>query len=430
MSVKKHDLEAVRLLLEYGANPNIQGGCGRTPLHIAFAEKDGKSDTHQFVEVIDNEEEIIFCLLEAGADYDDRAKSNGKSRLYEACRLGLERRAEAFLERGADPNVMWEITENDRKESKKPENEEFGTAVDGGNESKKVRKESVLGIAVKKERSARLIEKLLACGANPNVQNHLGYTPLHTAVNMKNVALVKLLLEKGKADPNIPSNNGVSPLHTAFCVALTENVIRNKRTSNTSTLEKADRQKDVEEIILLLVKHGANKNVTHSSGSTLLKTALCGENPMLLLALLQRSNGEIVTADLDSFSVRPGSTLLHSLVCMKYYSGADLEFYQESLKQFITRAALDANIRNANGYTPIHSLVLSVVKRMHELESEANSMDTHHCAIQLIKLLLSVGADINMPHPTSGYTPFHSAGWYSPIFLRLTIILSPYFFLF
>ncbi|OMJ82749.1 hypothetical protein SteCoe_16453 [Stentor coeruleus] len=55
-------------------------------------------------------------------------------------------------------------------------------------------------------------EYLLQEGADPNIKNKLGETPLHQAAENSQEKLVKLLLEH-KADPNSQQNDGNTPLH-------------------------------------------------------------------------------------------------------------------------------------------------------------------------------------------------------------------------
>lgn len=57
-------------------------------------------------------------------------------------------------------------------------------------------------------------EYLLKQGANPNITNSLGETPLHQAADNSQEKFARLLLEY-KADPNAQQNDGDTPLHHA-----------------------------------------------------------------------------------------------------------------------------------------------------------------------------------------------------------------------
>jgi len=58
------------------------------------------------------------------------------------------------------------------------------------------------------------VKKLLKKGANPNVRDEDGYTPLHNAALWGHVDVVRLLLEHG-ADPSIRNRGGKTPLDVA-----------------------------------------------------------------------------------------------------------------------------------------------------------------------------------------------------------------------
>ena len=88
------------------------------------------------------------------------------------------------------------------------------------------------------------VKVAIDCGADPNIQNKDGITPLHDAASYSrlNIALkydplevVKLLLEHG-ADPNIQNKDGSTPLH----------------------FEAEDGLLD---FVKLLLEHGANPNI-------------------------------------------------------------------------------------------------------------------------------------------------------------------------
>ncbi|MEM7184992.1 MAG: ankyrin repeat domain-containing protein, partial [Spirochaetota bacterium] len=52
-------------------------------------------------------------------------------------------------------------------------------------------------------------------GANVNVRDKLGRTPLHYAVDSENMKIISYLLEKQKANVNVKDREGNSPLHAA-----------------------------------------------------------------------------------------------------------------------------------------------------------------------------------------------------------------------
>lgn len=58
------------------------------------------------------------------------------------------------------------------------------------------------------------IAESLILGANPNIKNELGLTPLHFSIHKKNSSATEMLLEMG-ADPNSKAVGDWSPLHEA-----------------------------------------------------------------------------------------------------------------------------------------------------------------------------------------------------------------------
>eukprot|EP00053_Salpingoeca_punica_P000389 m.28481 g.28481 ORF g.28481 m.28481 type:complete len:152 (-) comp10282_c0_seq1:253-708(-) len=64
-----------------------------------------------------------------------------------------------------------------------------------------------------------VVEQYLQQGVSVNAKDHTGYSPLSAAVSYSHFDLVKLLLERG-ADPNICDNDGDSPLHLCEDVAV------------------------------------------------------------------------------------------------------------------------------------------------------------------------------------------------------------------
>jgi len=82
--------EAVSILLDIGADPNLQASDGSTPLWTAMILK-------QF--------EIIQLLVERGADINSREKTHGDTPLHAALVEGRKDIAQYLLDHGADPEL-------------------------------------------------------------------------------------------------------------------------------------------------------------------------------------------------------------------------------------------------------------------------------------------------------------------------------------
>jgi ankyrin repeat protein len=124
----------------------------------------------------------IDAALAAGADVN-AVSSYGNSALYNACFADRLPVVTALLEHGADPNLRMT----------------YHSPVDGRVE--------VGLVALMVCRSAPVVEVLLAAGANPNVSDNHGSTPLMRAALAAGSDAVALLLKSG-ADPRIKDAAG------------------------------------------------------------------------------------------------------------------------------------------------------------------------------------------------------------------------------
>ncbi|WP_252258611.1 ankyrin repeat domain-containing protein [Erythrobacter aurantius] len=293
---------------------------------------------------------------------------------------------------------------------------------------------TALARIVKKEKHPHeLIDLLLTNGADIEAPSTLSLTPLHCAIILQNLELVKYLISKG-ADPNAICDNGFSCLMLALSSndeyenrrfywpfydisggtkravnieILDELVLSGAKLDyqagwRGSVLEVAVRTGKTE-VIDWLLKHGVKPNDTVSSGSskTLLMSACeSGALPVInhLLergadvdavdndgqtALFYASDKKVAKALLDA-----GASLTHldkngrSLFQRPYCS---VEIFQNYGKEFV-RLGGDVNARAADGRSVLHLLADSYY-------SEG-----------AIKLAISLGCDVNA-QDQNGTTP-------------------------
>jgi ankyrin repeat protein len=100
-----------------------------------------------------------------------------------------------------------------------------------------------------------VVEFLIRAGADPNSQDKSGVAPLHRAVRTRCTAAVRALLANG-ADAVKKNKSGSTPLHLA---------VQNTGRSSAATAVARDEQ---EEIIKLLLDHGARPSDKSSSGKS------------------------------------------------------------------------------------------------------------------------------------------------------------------
>jgi ankyrin repeat protein len=156
----------VRVLLENGADVNAGGYDGESPLHVA------------------NNGEVARVLLECGA-YLDARDDTDRTPLHVTTSFGCVEAAQVLLENGADPN-----------------------ARDKSNQTPLHDRRNWL--------SAEAAQVLLEYGADPNARDSNNRTPLHSASEKRltEVGVAQVLLENG-ADPNARDANNRTPLHVA-----------------------------------------------------------------------------------------------------------------------------------------------------------------------------------------------------------------------
>ncbi len=206
--------EIVELLLQRGADPNIQSRRGRNTLSNTI--KNNSQDIAQAIVqllikygadvTIDQKilhiaahyanAETVELLIEAGANINFYSRF-GYGGIYEGTPLYISTKyenvkvIELLLNRGADVNAK-----------------DFGG-------------DGPLHCATKSN-NVEIIKLLLNRGADVNAKGTYGCTPLHWAVGSKNPEFIRLFLQQKKIDVNAKDNGGMTPLHDAAKAGYTE----------------------------------------------------------------------------------------------------------------------------------------------------------------------------------------------------------------
>ncbi|MBI5686673.1 MAG: ankyrin repeat domain-containing protein [Verrucomicrobia bacterium] len=247
-----------------------------------------------------------------------------------------------------------------------------------------------------------IAELLLARGANINVQDHQGSTPLHVAIIHGTKDMVKLLLAN-KADVNLKDIYGHTPLHNAVRVGdkdVVELLLKHKPDINAkSGYHDPDH----------LPRHVEHSIYNHP-GLTPLDVAEKYRHPDIAgyLRSYGGTNTEtwivLRTIDRDNF----GFTALHRAA---YHDNT-------TMAEALLAKGVDPNIKNDKGSTPLHEAALykgkSVAEVLLSKKANANAKDIyghtplHNAARagnkEIVELLLSYKADINAKsgYPHSG----------------------------
>jgi len=310
-------LGIVKTLLSYGADPNLSA-FERHPLSVACECSRPK---------------IVRILLEHGANVKAADKDN-KTPLHHV----LE--SEAISSDDSNPNLLM-----------------VNLLLDCGADTntKTSLGESPLYIACSKGLTA-VVQKMLQCGANVNVSKRQRF-PLNAACKYKHTAVVELLLREG-ADPNVPEES-VYNCSLALHLAAAGH-------SN--------------ELVNLLLNHGANINIVDTSGNTALHHAMYSVPP---------------TRHNSAHSLFPSTTTIHTS--------------SQRVVATLLCAGADVNISNSRGETALFLAVklgwLEIVANMLShggnpnvpVEENKNILGCA-CEIQNVKLaeiLLKAGADPN-----------------------------------
>lgn len=233
---------AVKLLLEHDASVHARDRRGRTPLHAVAMRVDPESikrfvrDTQKPLPTWGTDHrEIAAVLLSHGAEVDARA-GDGFTPLFRAAITGQHTIIDILLEHKAD--------------------------VDARVQDNKTRRAPLHGAAFAGHE--RVLELLLAGGANIEIQDNFGMTPLHWASHNGHVGATKVLLA-GNANVNCEDWAGRTPLHWAaehghakVVEVLLVGMARVNPTDNSGrTPAMCAAQRDERETLDLLRRYGA-----------------------------------------------------------------------------------------------------------------------------------------------------------------------------
>ena len=228
------------------------------------------------------------------------------------------------------------------------------------------------------------INALLKQGANINAREHInGHFALQYAINWPDVALVKLLLDKG-ADVNLADTGGATalidatrddgPQYTAIVKLLIERGA-NVHADNDAAILSAAKNAAPETVRLLLSK-GARVDATDkdSDDDTVLMQAASGAS-VATVEMLISAGAEINVTN------KKGQTALMKAVTLDHrYDPKE----RLPIVELLLKRGADINARDTSGMTP---LLYSVVQYM----SEAGGVIAH---VEVVQYLLDRGADV------------------------------------
>ncbi|CAB0030124.1 unnamed protein product [Trichogramma brassicae] len=308
-------------------------------------------------------------VRELFAIYDDReanyvdAEDGSTTHLHVACKFGYERIVGKFLERKKQSIDCLDSALRVALDWEREEVVELLLRHGADPNRANVSGETPLHV-ICKNHSDDLAE--IFCDASEKVgqrlridaQDERGWTPLHFALIRRNSRLVELLLRRG-ADPNLADEDGTSPLHLIsemddpdsakilfeICGELVKVDARDK--FGCAPLHAAAFHSDAE-LMQLLLRNGADPNPANADGTTPLHLVNCIDDDADA-AHFWRSFFEISEEEMrrkvqvDARNAR-GWTPLH----LALYSGS------EAATRLLLSRGADPNLATARGETPLH----------------------------------------------------------------------------
>src|SRR3990167_7068413 len=242
-------------------------------------------------------------------------------------------------------------------------------------------------------------KRALRAGANVNVVNKSGRTPLMLASRTGHIDIAKLLIESG-AQVNQVSNNGVPALGNAVhnrqldIVALLlqsgadVNIVNNYGSALTGAARVGDLN-----IAKLLIEAGANVNAVNRIGSTPLMLA-SGTGHIDVARLLIESGAQVNQVNnngMSALGIAVGEKQF-DIVALLLQSGADVNIVNENgsaltvaaivgdlnIAKLLIESGANVNVVNGHGDTLL----------MYSMYSEARHID-------IVKLFLQAGASVD-----------------------------------
>ena len=355
-----HD-SAFKLLVGWGADPDIKGGIYCVPINAAIAGRnrsmvkdliqmgvsytiqDSMGQTPLYIAAKSGDYDAVCWLIEAGAELTTVNKY-GLTPLHPAASYGHLEVVKLLLEKGADLTV----------------------ADDEGNTPL---------VSAASSGHFEIVELLLEKGAIITVTNENGWTPLISAASSGHLEIVRLLLEKG-ADLTAVNENGWTPLGLAANYGHSE-------------------------VVKLLLEKGADLTVADKEGWKPLNAAASLGHLGTVKLLLEKG------ADIMSTN-NSGWTSLNLAA----------SHGQLKTVEFLLEKGVDAEASSVDNWTPVLSAAcnghLEVVKLLLEKGADMTAVNKYgwtalnlaagNNRLEVAKFLLEKGADIAIGN-NDGSTP-------------------------
>lgn len=275
----------VSLLLQHGADKTIKDRSGKTPGDLAalanFAEvaqllmTSEQASSLLLHASVGNLAEVKELLAQKEVKVNEVDSSNNTPLLL-AARNGHVAVVKTLILHKADLNHLNEDKVNALQLAVESGNEALVKLLIAGGADITLRNDIEQGL-LHLAPSREVGEILMAMGADPDVKDAEGVTPLHHATMRGDLPLLTLLIEFN-ADVNRADNGGLTPLHLAAQydhAAIAEFLLGQKADPDRQTLEGdtalhrcSSSRNHPRQVAALLLKAGAKVNVKNQAGQT------------------------------------------------------------------------------------------------------------------------------------------------------------------
>jgi ankyrin repeat protein len=391
------DLNTVKSLISDGADVNIKGKLGYTPLHHAAENGHGNLATY---------------LISKGADLEAR-NHYGRTPLALAVCQGHKGMVELLIDKGADFNTkdIWHkrllhhAAVNGHTDLAR-----FLIARGADVESETNLDYTALSLAASKGHK-EMVKLLIASGADVNTKEQMKYTPLHSAATKGHYETAELLIAAG-ANVNAEDSQHRTPVYKAVLAGhkdVAGLLVRNKAYIPFPALHFYAIMGDLSEV-RRIIEEGTDVDSKDGEQRTALLFAALGGNKQIVQFLVEKG------ADINARRNERGGTILHTTA-----RNGD----KDMVELLISKGAVVNATANTGAatITPLDHAVLSghadvtAVLLAHgadpDIRGYCSVMPLHRAAqkgrMDLARLLLDHGADVNIKGGSIEITPLHWA---------------------